>query len=468
MLIRFTLAVNGCEIGSFEPMEVALNVNPDLLSGFLEAMETFSAELHNPVKEIKFSNWIIYINKGQDFTIRLIVNEFIRKEKLEDILKQLRAAGEKQLPFFASGQTLPKAIIEENFVPILRPLIVEPPSEPVPVINPIIPEFGLKVNFAGLGAVGKTSLKRKFLEHLSSHDALNTKPTLGVEANRKQIDFLHATLNIQEFGGQTAFRQKYLTNKTYWIKTSSLIFVVDIQKPELFMESATYLRELLQVITEVNKSPPILSIFFHKYDPELHQSLAKNLLQCLDAFKDFQQQSTIHLTSLLDISSNIAILKSIYQFLPELMLQNMLAEDFLKDIKETLLPRFIPLISDTLAPIDEELAQEIKVSSTLLGRTYGAKFQKNWINYLTETNPAKLPKQTDEIVVTKEGNTLSVSIRKDKQYPNLHTIVVYGALIGLTRSLQFQSPKLIDQTDEKNTWHIQLTADVNASIPKPG
>jgi hypothetical protein len=148
------------------------------------------------------------------------------------------------------------------------------------------------------------------------------------------------------------------------------------------------------------------------------------------------------------------------------MLQNMLAEDFLKDIKETLLPRFIPLISDTSAPVDEELAQEIKASATLLGRTYGAKFQKNWINYLTETNPAKIPKQTDEIMVSKEGNNLSVSIKKDKQYPNLHTIVVYGALIGLTRSLQFQIPKLISQTDEKNTWNIQLTSDINATIPK--
>lgn len=460
MLVRFTLAVNGCEVGSYEPIEVALNVNPDLLSGFLEAMETFSAELNNPVKEIKFSNWIIYINKGSDFTIRLIVTEFIRKDLLEEILKQLRTAGEKIAPNFSGGQTIRPEVIKDIFVPLLRPLMSENLIDPLKKDTKLISDSALKINFAGLGAVGKTSLKRRFLEHLSSNDALNTKPTLGIEANRKQIDYLHTTLNIQEFGGQAAFRQKYLTNKSYWLNTSTLIFVVDIQKPELFAEAASYLHSLVQIITEVNNEPPILSIFFHKYDPALREDLSKNLSQGLAAFVEFQQKSTIHLTSLLDNSSNIAILKSIYQFLPSIMLQNMLVEDFLKDIKDTLLPRFTPLISDNSAQLDEELVQEIKMSSTFFGRTYGAKFQKNWIKYLTEICPITAVKQTDEIIVKKEGNKFSISVKKDKIYPNLFTIVVFGALTGLTRSLQFQTPKLIGQTDEIISWQIQFTADI--------
>ena len=39
MLVRFTLAVNGRELASYNPLDISLNLVPDLLSGLLEAME---------------------------------------------------------------------------------------------------------------------------------------------------------------------------------------------------------------------------------------------------------------------------------------------------------------------------------------------------------------------------------------------------------------------------------------------
>jgi len=65
-------------------------------------------------------------------------------------------------------------------------------------------------------------------------------------------------------------------------------------------------------------------------------------------------------------------------------------------------------------------------------------------------------KPSESIIVKKEGNGILVTVKKDAEYPNLHTLVVFGALTGMARSLLFQSPKMISQTDTDTTWHIQF------------
>jgi len=445
-------------MAAYEPRETSLNVNPDLLSGFLDAMETFSDELKNPVQEITFSNWIIYINKGLDFTIRLITAKKHPKDQIDKIFQDLRAISKEVLPKYTGGRTVSSEDINKYYLPILQPVLTEQSIETITQIETAKPpnEVTSRISLAGLGDVGKTSIKRKFLENFEPEQALKTRPTLGVEMSKKNISFLQETLNVQEFGGQALFRQKYISNKMLWDNISTLIYVVDLTKPLDFIESREYLRTILGLMGEANTIPYNVSLFLHKYDPGSRPSLAENLKQCLEVFSEFEDKVTIHLTSLMDNSSNIAMIKSIYLYFPAIMLQRMLEEEFLKDIKTNLLPRFIPLISDPNAPVDDELADEIKSSAILFGRSYGNKFQTSWINYLTEPVPTGEIKPSESIIVKKEGNGILVTVKKDAEYPNLHTLVVFGALTGMARSLLFQSPKMISQTDTETTWQIQF------------
>ncbi len=457
MLVRFVISVYGCEVGHYEPVDTPLNFDPDLLSGFLQAIESIGEELANPIQEIKFSNWVIYIDKKKDITLRLIVTDRIARAKIDDQFRRLGEVAKLFFPQMANGMVLKKEQMKENFASILEPIITDKGiEEPIP--QGVAPDDKTtRICFAGLSAVGKTSIRKMFLDHLAADEALKTKPTLGVESARREIDFLQTTLNIQEFGGQAFLRQKYLTNKSLWINISALIYVIDLQTPEKFKEAVEYLRSIWGLIVEMNKTVPTLSLFLHKFDPTKRSELVNNIRQCWQLFSEFQDKCSFHLTSLLDSSVNVAIVKAIYLSLPAVMLQKMLADEFLNDLQQTVLPRFIPLIPNPTETIAEDIAMEIKTSATLFGRTYGNTLQKAWIKYLAENTPGGPTPATDQIKVRKEGKSLLVTVKKELKNPNLFVLVLEGALIGITKSLQFKPPRLTQQDPASVTWEIVIS-----------
>ncbi len=457
MLVRFVISVYGCEVGHYEPVDTPLNFDPDLLSGFLQAIESIGEELKNPIQEIKFSNWVIYVDKKKDITLRLIVTDRIPRAKIDEQFRKLGEVAKQFFPQMASGMVLRKEQMKEHFAPILEPIITDKGTEEAITQGAAPDDTTTRICFAGLSAVGKTSIRKMFLDHLAADEALKTKPTLGVESARREVDFLQTTLNIQEFGGQAFLRQKYLTNKSLWINISALIYVIDLQAPDKFKESVEYLRSIWKLLTEMNKTVPTLSLFLHKYDPTKRAELVNNIRQCWQLFSEFQDKCSFHLTSLLDSSVNVAIIKAIYLSLPAVMLQKMLADEFLKDLQQTVLPRFLPLISSPTDPIAEDLATEIKTSATLFGRTYGNTLQKAWIKYLAEKTAAAPIPEGDQIRVRKEGKSLIFQVKKDVKNPNLFVLVLEGALIGITKSMQFRPPKLIQQDPASVTWEIVIS-----------
>ncbi len=457
MLVRFVISVYGCEVGHYEPVDTPLNFDPDLLSGFLQAIESIGEELKNPIQEIKFSNWVIYISKNKDITLRLIVTDRIARGKIDEQFRRLGDAAQQFFSQMAIGMVLKKEQMKEHFVPILETIITDTGEAEIVTQAPAPDDKTTRICFAGLSAVGKTSIRKMFLDHLAADDALKTKPTLGVESARREIDFLQTTLNIQEFGGQAFLRQKYLANKSLWINISALIYVVDLQAPEKFKESVEYLRAIWGLIVEMNKTPPTLSLFLHKYDPAKRAELVNNIRQCWQLFSEFQDKCSFHLTSLLDGSVNVAIIKAIYLSLPAVMLQKMLAAEFLKDLQQSVIPRFIPLITNLTAPIPGDIALEIKTSATLFGRTYGNTLQKAWIKYLTEKTAGTPAPESDQIRVRKEGKSMIVTVKKDPTNPNLFALVLEGALIGITKSMQFRPPKVTQEDAGSVTWEIVIS-----------
>ncbi len=122
-----------------------------------------------------------------------------------------------------------------------------------------------KILFTGLDGAGKTSiilaLQREF-----SKIAL-VEPTRGAE--RDTFNLLGSEITEWDLGGQESYRDTYLNNPgKYFDQTEIAIYVIDILDDSRFKESLGYLYEVVNKFKELNIEP-LISIFFHKYDPKL-------------------------------------------------------------------------------------------------------------------------------------------------------------------------------------------------------
>jgi GTPase SAR1 family protein len=82
--------------------------------------------------------------------------------------------------------------------------------------------------------------------------------------------------SIWDFGGQSTFRDELFINFRSSIKeTDKIIFVIDIQDQERYETSLEYLTKLNSLIQK-HHIVVELSIFLHKYDPDL-ESITKKI-----------------------------------------------------------------------------------------------------------------------------------------------------------------------------------------------
>lgn len=124
-----------------------------------------------------------------------------------------------------------------------------------------------KVLFLGLDNAGKTSLLTRFGGKLGIEDLASLAPTRGVE--RTEIDTEMMDFIIWDFGGQKDHRSEYLENpEEYFTNTILIIYVIDIQDPERYEESVSYLEKIVKIMEDLEENPYFL-IFIHKYDPNL-------------------------------------------------------------------------------------------------------------------------------------------------------------------------------------------------------
>ena len=131
----------------------------------------------------------------------------------------------------------------------------------------------LKYKFVLAGAknVGKSSLIARFCDNVFNENMMDT---IGVAFKRKRInleDNLVVDANIWDFGGQAKFREEYLTNfKKYLEGTNKVIFVIDVQDVKRYELALEYFENIINLLKE-SGTPIELSIFLHKYDPNLSE-----------------------------------------------------------------------------------------------------------------------------------------------------------------------------------------------------
>jgi GTPase SAR1 family protein len=122
-----------------------------------------------------------------------------------------------------------------------------------------------KIIFAGLGSAGKTSLIQSFIFKSDSQDALNTKPTLGMDSHK--INYPDGNLLIWELGGQSKFHDMYFANpENYFLSINALVYIIDVQNPARFNESCVYFIQILEVLARLGQKCHVI-LLFHKCDP---------------------------------------------------------------------------------------------------------------------------------------------------------------------------------------------------------
>ena len=124
-----------------------------------------------------------------------------------------------------------------------------------------------KILIMGLENSGKTSIILSLKRDVNLLSYYSLKPTKGYSI--EEVKDLDKLFHIWDFGGQAQYRVEHLKNmKNYIDATKKLIYIVDVQDKKNYDPSIEYLSSILKIFLE-EKIIPDLSVFLHKYDPNI-------------------------------------------------------------------------------------------------------------------------------------------------------------------------------------------------------
>jgi GTPase SAR1 family protein len=150
-----------------------------------------------------------------------------------------------------------------------------------------------KIIFAGLAAVGKTSIYKSVIENVDLETIEKLHPTRGIE--RKFHSIGGQNLVFWDLGGQETYRSGYFQDPRIFAETSLLIYVLDIQDKERFDDSVEYLLQILMTIKNLD-IPPRVFVLIHKYDPAKMTELRFNLLEASSILKEANKFPSMKIT----------------------------------------------------------------------------------------------------------------------------------------------------------------------------
>lgn len=129
-----------------------------------------------------------------------------------------------------------------------------------------------KIVFVGLDDAGKTSIVTSLTGTKNLPSFKEIKPTLGKETT--PIKLADSEFIIWDLGGQEAFREECLKDfDRYIFGCDKLIYVFDIQDTKRYELALQYFEKIIDLTVEKMEANNIeLSIFFHKFDPDLKRA----------------------------------------------------------------------------------------------------------------------------------------------------------------------------------------------------
>ncbi len=133
----------------------------------------------------------------------------------------------------------------------------------------------LKILIMGLNNSGKTSILLSLKGDTNLLSFTQMKPTRGI--NISEIKMPDETLHVWDFSGQEQFRIGYLKSlRRYSTQATKLIYVIDVQDTKRYKNALRYFKNIIEILNK-NAIQINLSIFLHKYDPNL-EKLDPNLI----------------------------------------------------------------------------------------------------------------------------------------------------------------------------------------------
>ncbi|MFX0114844.1 MAG: ADP-ribosylation factor-like protein [Candidatus Hodarchaeota archaeon] len=125
-------------------------------------------------------------------------------------------------------------------------------------------ENRMKIALLGLDAAGKTSFVRTLQKKYS--ESIDLQPTKGIDRTRLRV--LGKDVSLWDFGGQEAYRERYLRKEESLASVDLVLFLVDITDPARFDEAAGYFSSLIAQtdLGKVDQSRFVLCL--HKSDPD--------------------------------------------------------------------------------------------------------------------------------------------------------------------------------------------------------
>jgi len=158
----------------------------------------------------------------------------------------------------------------------------------------------------GLDNAGKTSILTAITKRFGFEEEIaELTPTRRIA--RDSFRFLGIEFNRMDFGGQRQYREEYLKHpEKYLMGTDLLLYVIDAQDFNRYIESIDYLEEVLLFFKEEQEYVPIC-ILFHKFDPQLvnDKDINKRILTLKQALTRYSNDFDIFFfeTTIFDIKS---------------------------------------------------------------------------------------------------------------------------------------------------------------------
>ncbi|NHJ32625.1 MAG: hypothetical protein FK732_07175 [Asgard group archaeon] len=177
-----------------------------------------------------------------------------------------------------------------------------------------------KILLIGLDGVGKTALYQKFFLKKDPAQLKKIPPTRGIA--KYDHDFLRSDYRIIDAGGGKQFRQGYVGNKELIKDLSAVVFVVDVQNPNKFQETANFFNVWLKSVAKQLKGVKGY-LLYNKVDPgkegQIKQGLA-HIAQLLGPIESmFPGQIVKTLTSIYSDSTNQIFQRMLLDLMPKRM-----------------------------------------------------------------------------------------------------------------------------------------------------
>ncbi|MFX1507129.1 MAG: ADP-ribosylation factor-like protein [Promethearchaeota archaeon] len=462
MIIRLSVQdCEGNELFFFEPTVhiQEILIDRDVIIEFMRAIKSSVSTDTDTIDYVMFSGLILYFNQYEKYSLRLLVNHKLTKEKVhrffEDIAREINLILKDQ----SNHRILFEAIKEKVEPQISSFLHITPIEERLPQKIP-------RVAVLGLASAGKTSIIYRFFEFWSTEMIENLQATVGMDISKKFQEFIENQIIILDFGGQEMFRNEHLSNSTLWVDLSSLIFVVDIQDRNSFEIAKAYLNQVWSLVARGNRKKPKLAIFLHKYDPLKRKELERNLSECLTIFNDFSHLSSFSLTSIKDSSSDAALINTLYFSLPEIILPKLLKIElpaFFEKIVNIRLLAFFKDLEFNLLPSSKK--EKWIGWAEMQGISCGLSFQKTWLNYLRDKSTFKFPnpiyfqEPSRSIEIILEDQSISIIIQNSnfREISNTNLELLFtGYLTGLLKTFQLLPAKIVRENGKQIEWKIRL------------